>query len=58
MIGDEESHASIGLHRSMGFELSGVIEGIGYKHGRWLSTVLMRRPLGCGMAQPPTRPVP
>jgi len=58
VIGDEESHGSIGLHRSMGFELSGVIEGIGYKHGRWLSTVLMRRPLGPGMSQPPTRPIP
>jgi phosphinothricin acetyltransferase len=57
VIGDEESHGSIGLHRSLGFELSGVIKGIGYKHGRWLSTVLMSRPLGFGMSQPPTRPV-
>lgn len=57
VIGDEESHGSIGLHRSLGFELSGVIKGIGYKHGRWLSTVLMSRPLGPGMSQPPTRPV-
>jgi len=57
VIGDEDSHGSIGLHRSLGFELSGVIKGIGYKHGRWLSTVLMQRPLGKGTSQPPTRPV-
>ncbi|RDI62380.1 GNAT family N-acetyltransferase [Microvirga subterranea] len=58
VIGDEESHGSIGLHRSMGFALAGIIKGIGYKHGRWLSTVLMHRPLGPGMSEPPTRPVP
>lgn len=58
VIGDEESHGSISLHRSMGFELAGIIKGIGYKHGRWLSTVLMHRPLGSGMSVPPTRPVP
>ncbi|GEO16761.1 GNAT family N-acetyltransferase [Microvirga aerophila] len=57
VIGDEESHGSIALHRSLGFEPAGVLKGIGYKHGRWLSTVLMQRPLGCGMAQPPTRPI-
>ena len=34
----------------MGFELAGIIKGIGYKHGRWLSTVLMHRPLAIGMS--------
>ncbi|WP_230530505.1 GNAT family N-acetyltransferase [Microvirga roseola] len=57
VIGDEESKGSIGLHRSLGFALSGIIPGIGYKHGRWLSTVLMQRPLGRGISQPPTRPI-
>jgi phosphinothricin acetyltransferase len=57
VIGDEQSHGSIGLHRSLGFEPAGVIKGIGYKHGRWLSTVLMQRPLGRGMSEPPTRPI-
>lgn len=57
VIGDEESTGSIGLHRSMGFEPVGIFKGIGYKHGRWLSTVLMQRPLGPGMAELPTRPV-
>ncbi len=57
VIGDEDSHGSIGLHRSLGFEPVGVLKGIGYKHGRWLSTVLMQRPLGRGTVEPPTRPM-
>jgi phosphinothricin acetyltransferase len=57
VIGDEESTGSIGLHRRMGFEPVGILKGIGYKHGRWLSTVLMQRPLGRGMQEPPTRPI-
>ena len=57
VIGDEESRGSIGLHRSLGFEPAGILKGIGYKHGRWLSTVLMQRPLGPGMREPPTRPI-
>jgi L-amino acid N-acyltransferase YncA len=57
VIGDEESKGSIGLHRCMGFEPVGILKGIGYKHGRWLSTVLMQRPLGRGMQEPPTRPI-
>ena len=57
VIGDEESKGSIGLHKALGFGLVGVLKGIGYKHGRWLSTVLMQRPLGRGTSEPPTRPV-
>jgi len=57
VIGDEESKGSIGLHRSLGFEPVGILKGIGYKHGRWLSTVLMQRALGRGMSEPPTRPI-
>jgi phosphinothricin acetyltransferase len=57
VIGDAQSHGSIGLHRSLGFEMAGTLPGIGYKHGRWLASVLMHRPLGAGMAAPPTRPV-
>ncbi|MBM6593764.1 GNAT family N-acetyltransferase [Microvirga pudoricolor] len=58
VIGDEASHGSIGLHASLGFEPAGVFKGVGYKHGRWLSTVLMQRALGPGLATPPTRPIP
>jgi phosphinothricin acetyltransferase len=57
VIGDEDSHGSIGLHRGLGFELVGILKGIGYKHGRWLSTVLMQRSLGRGVTEPPTRPI-
>ncbi|MFC1456149.1 GNAT family N-acetyltransferase [Microvirga arabica] len=57
VIGDEDSHGSVALHRSLGFEPVGILRGIGYKHGRWLSTVLMQRPLGRGTAEPPPRPV-
>ena len=57
VIGDEESMGSIGLHRSLGFEPVGILKGIGYKHGRWLSTVLMQRVLGRGLSEPPTQPV-
>jgi L-amino acid N-acyltransferase YncA len=58
VIGDEDSRGSIALHKSLGFELVGVLKGVGYKHGRWLSTVLMQRALASGMSQPPTRPIP
>jgi L-amino acid N-acyltransferase YncA len=57
VIGDEESRGSIGLHRTLGFEPVGILKGIGYKHGRWLSTVLMQRALGRGTGEPPTRPL-
>lgn len=37
--------ASIGLHRSLGFELVGVEKEVGRKFGRWLDVVLMQRML-------------
>ncbi|HWT28403.1 MAG TPA: GNAT family N-acetyltransferase, partial [Methylophilaceae bacterium] len=40
--------ASIALHRSSGFEETGLLKGTGYKHGRWLDTMLMQRVLGEG----------
>ena len=58
VIGDEASAGSIALHRSAGFELVGTLSGIGYKHGRWLASVLMQRVLGPpGTNTPPTRSV-
>ncbi len=58
VIGDEASKGSIALHRSLGFEPVGILKGVGHKHGRWLSTVLMQRPLSHGSAEPPSRPIP
>ncbi|MGH6926140.1 MAG: GNAT family N-acetyltransferase [Propylenella sp.] len=46
--GGTEHPASVGLHRALGFRQIGVIEASGFKHGRWLDTVLMQRPLGPG----------
>jgi len=40
--------ASIALHQKAGFVSSGMITGSGHKHGRWLDTVFMQRPLGEG----------
>lgn len=46
--------ASIAVHRKAGFTTSGMISGSGYKHGRWLDTVFMQRPLGEGKATDPS----
>jgi L-amino acid N-acyltransferase YncA len=54
IIGDSAQEASIGLHRALGFTLSGTIRAVGFKHGRWLDTVIMQRPLGDGDRTPPT----
>ncbi len=58
VIGDEASRGSIALHEALGFRPVGVIDGIGYKHGRWLATVLMTRTLGPGTSAPPAIPLP
>lgn len=48
VIGDAANHGSIGLHRSLGFEHTGVLKSSGWKFGRWLDVVLMQRALGLG----------
>lgn len=53
VIGDSGQRASIGLHRSLGFTFSGTAHSVGYKHGRWLDTVMMQRALGDGDRTPP-----
>ncbi len=45
--------ASIALHATHGFEEIGRIKGSGFKHGRWLDTMLMQRPLGDGASGDP-----
>lgn len=52
VIGDSNSAASIGLHRAMGFEHSGLLKSAGWKFGRWLDVVLMQRALGTGARLP------
>jgi len=55
VIGDSACAGSIRLHEAAGFHRVGVLHAVGYKHGRWLDTVLMQRDLGLGSAVPPTR---
>jgi L-amino acid N-acyltransferase YncA len=45
--------ASIAVHQKAGFVSAGMIAGSGHKHGRWLDTVFMQRPLGEGKTTDP-----
>ena len=36
------------LHQKLGFARIGTLRAVGFKHGRWVDTVLMQRPLGEG----------
>jgi len=45
--------ASIAVHQKAGFSSAGMIRGSGHKHGSWLDTVFMQRPLGEGTATDP-----
>jgi L-amino acid N-acyltransferase YncA len=42
----ENRAASIALHTRMGFMTIGTLRAVGFKHGRWIDTVLMQRALG------------
>ena len=53
VIGDSANTASVAVHAACGFRLIGAFQSIGFKHGRWLDTVLMQRALGSGDALPP-----
>ena len=55
VIGDSATHASIRLHESCGFRHAGLLPAIGWKHQRWLDSVLMVRPLGPGASTPPAQ---
>jgi len=48
VIGDSANHASIRLHLKLGFERAGLLPAVGWKHSRWVDSVLMSRPLGEG----------
>jgi len=52
VIGDSANRASIALHASQGFESVGTLRSVGWKHGVWLDSVLMQRPLGPGDTAP------
>jgi phosphinothricin acetyltransferase len=48
VIGDTGNAGSVGLHRSLGFEQTGVGKSVGFKHGRWVDIVHMQKPLNGG----------
>jgi phosphinothricin acetyltransferase len=52
VIGDSANLPSIRLHAALGFAEVGVIANVGWKHGRWLDSVLMQRALGPGADTP------
>lgn len=54
VIGDSANTGSIGVHAALGFRHIGTLQSIGFKHGRWLDTVLMQRALGVSDATPPS----
>jgi L-amino acid N-acyltransferase YncA len=53
VIGDSANAASIRLHEACGFARAGLLPSVGFKHGRWVDSVLMQRALGPGDAVPP-----
>lgn len=48
VIGDSANAGSIGLHERLGFARVGTLPAVGFKHGRWVDSVLMQRALGAG----------
>lgn len=56
VIGDSANAGSVGVHRSLGFEHTGVLRSAGWKFGRWLDVVLMQKALGLGDLAEPVDP--
>ena len=54
VIGDSAQTPSIAVHERAGFSHVGTLRSVGFKHGRWLDTVLMQRALGSGATVPPS----
>ncbi|MCO6005647.1 GNAT family N-acetyltransferase [Actinoallomurus purpureus] len=46
VIADAGVDASVALHRRFGFTDAGRLTDVGYKHGRWIDTLLMQRTIG------------
>jgi phosphinothricin acetyltransferase len=54
VIGDSANQvASVTLHKRAGFRVVGTLDHVGFKHGRWLDSLLMQRALGEGAATVP-----
>jgi phosphinothricin acetyltransferase len=48
VIGDSAQIGSIRVHERAGFSHVGAFRSVGFKHGKWLDTVLMQRALADG----------
>jgi L-amino acid N-acyltransferase YncA len=48
VIVDADGAASLALHRNRGFVEAGRLTAVGFKHGRWLDTLLLQRSLTGG----------
>ena len=53
VIGDSANAPSIGIHAALGFAMVGTFRAIGWKHERWVDTVLMQRAIGVGDTMAP-----
>ena len=51
VIADSGADASVALHRACGFTDAGRLAGVGFKHGRWLDTLLLQRGLTADPAE-------
>ena len=45
--------ALLGLHAACGFKHAGLLPNVGWKHERWVDSILMTLPLGEGATAPP-----
>ena len=50
---DADNVASLSLHEAHGFRRVGLLEGVGFKYGKWADSVLMQRAIGAGAGTPP-----
>ena len=57
VIGDTQNTGSIALHAALGFRVVGTLPSIGFKHGRWVDSVFMQRPLGSGDSTLPNQQI-
>ena len=48
VIADSGAGASVALHRACGFTDAGRLAAVGFKHGRWIDTLLLQRELAAG----------
>jgi len=50
---DAENVASQSLHEAHGFRRVGLLEGVGFKYGKWTDTLLMQCAIGEGTTTAP-----